>query len=365
MANKSKRLISLDALRGITIAAMILVNFPGSWDHVFPPLHHAHWNGITPTDFIFPFFLFIVGVSIVMAYSGRLDGPGAKGSMYRKVFFRGAKIFLLGILLGMIPAFDFSAIRVAGVLQRIAVVFVVCTILFINLGWKRQAYLALILLVGYWLAMTLIPTPGLGEVVLEPGRNLAAWIDQQLLPGKMWQGDWDPEGLFSTFPAVATGILGMLAGQLLKCNLKDTDKANNLMIVGLILTLWGVGWAWFFPINKNLWTSSFVLVTGGVAFSFLGALYYWIDIKGHKQGTRPWVIFGSNAITVYVLADLLSLVFYQLPLGEKSISEHFMHGAIHLGMMDKIASMVFAMCFVAINYIPAWLLYRKGVFIKL
>ncbi|QDH80529.1 DUF1624 domain-containing protein [Echinicola soli] len=365
MAYRSTRLISLDALRGITIAAMILVNFPGSWDHVFPPLHHAQWNVITPTDFIFPFFLFIVGVSIVMAYSGKMDAPLDKGDIYKKLLFRGAKIFILGIILGMIPEFDFSSIRVAGVLQRIAVVFVVCTIMFINLGWKQQAYLALALLVGYWLAMTLIPTPGIGQVVLDPGRNLAAWIDQQLLPGKMWQGNWDPEGLFSTFPAVATGILGMLGGQLLKSNLKDTDKANKLMVVGLILTLWGVLWAWFFPINKNIWTSSFVLVTGGTAFSFLGAFYYWIDIKGNQQGTKPWIIFGSNAITVYVLADLLSLVFYQLPMGGKSISEHFMHGAIHLGIMAEIASMVFAVLFVFINYIPAWLLYQKKVFIKL
>lgn len=363
MANKNKRLISLDVLRGMTIAAMILVNFPGSWEHVFPPLHHAQWNGITPTDFIFPFFLFIVGVSIVMAYAGKMEMD--KTIVYKKLFFRGAKIFALGVLLGMIPEFDFSAIRVAGVLQRIALVFVACTLMFLNLDWKQQAYLGLLFLVGYWLMMTLIPTPGFDRPMLEPGKNLAAWVDQYLLPGKMWQDTWDPEGVFSTLPAIATGILGMLAGQLLKSQLKEVEKANNLMVIGLVLTLWGLFWAWFFPINKNLWTSSFVLVTGGTAFSFLGAFYYWIDVKGNSQGTTPWVIFGSNAITVYVLADILSLFFYQLPLDGQSISAHFMQAAKSLGMMPEIASMVFALCFVLINFIPAWLLYRKKVFIKL
>lgn len=245
MANKNKRLISLDVLRGMTIAAMILVNFPGSWEHVFPPLHHAQWNGITPTDFIFPFFLFIVGVSIVMAYAGKMEMD--KTIVYKKLFFRGAKIFALGVLLGMIPEFDFSAIRVAGVLQRIALVFVACTLMFLNLDWKQQAYLGLLLLVGYWLMMTLIPTPGFDRPMLEPGKNLAAWVDQYLLPGKMWQDTWDPEGVFSTLPAIATGILGMLAGQLLKSQLKEVEKANNLMVIGLVLTLWGVVLGMVFP----------------------------------------------------------------------------------------------------------------------
>ncbi|WP_186758224.1 acyltransferase family protein [Echinicola salinicaeni] len=366
MKGNSKRLISLDAMRGATIAAMILVNYPGSWDHVFPPLLHAHWNGITPTDFIFPFFLFIVGVSISLAYSKRLNRGGSKSDLYKKLFIRGLKIFALGVVLGLIPQFDFTDVRIAGVLQRIAIVFVVCTLIFLNIGWKKQVYSVGLILIGYWLSMTLIPNPSTGEVMLEPGKNLAAWIDQLLLLGKMWNGTWDPEGIYSTLPAIATGILGMLAGKLLLSASEGVKKANNLMFVGLVLTVLGLLWSLFFPLNKNLWTSSFVLVTAGVAFSFLGAFYFWVDVKGNLKGTKPWIIFGSNAIAVYVLADVLSLLFYEWPIiGQESISEQFMATAINLGIIPELASMIFAVFFVGINFIPAYILYQKRIFIKL
>ena len=365
MKVNSQRLISLDAMRGATIAAMILVNFPGSWEHVFPPLLHAHWHGITPTDFIFPFFLFIVGVSIALAYSKRLKQGGARNGLYKKLFIRGGKIAVLGILLGLVPQFDFTDMRIAGVLQRIAIVFVVCTLIFLNMGWKGQAYTVLIILVGYWLSMGLVPDPDTGNVMLDPGNNLAARIDQWLLPGRMWNGTWDPEGIYSTFPAIATGILGLLAGQLLLSGFEDQEKANKLMVLGLVLTLWGLFWSMFFPVNKNLWTSSYVLLTAGPAFSFLGAFYYWIDIKGNQGGTKPWIVFGSNAITVYVLADVLSLLFYTWPLGKASLSDRFMTATMDAGMMPELASLIFASLFVGINFIPAYLLYQKRVFIKL
>ncbi|GAB3647185.1 lpg1661 family Dot/Icm T4SS effector [Echinicola sediminis] len=365
MKNTNKRLLSLDAIRGATIAAMILVNFPGSWNHVFSPLLHAEWNGITVTDFIFPFFLFIVGVSIVLAYSKRLQDGRKDKSLYQKLLFRGIKIFALGVLLGLIPAFEFSEVRIAGVLQRIAIVFVVCTLIFLHMDWKKQVYTLLGLLVGYWLIMVLVPYPGSGEVLLEPGRNVAAWIDQLLLPGKMWNGSWDPEGIFSTLPAIGTGILGMLAGQLLLSSLSEGEKALRLMVAGMMLTLVGLFWSLFFPINKNLWTSSYVLVTGGVACGFLGTFYYWIDIKGKDKGISPWIVFGSNAIAVYVLADVLSLFFYVWPLGESSLSERFMFSAIEAGALPEMASMVFGLLFVLINFVPAYVLYQKRIFIKL
>ncbi|MFO7823100.1 MAG: heparan-alpha-glucosaminide N-acetyltransferase domain-containing protein [Cyclobacterium sp.] len=359
------RLISLDALRGFTIAAMILVNYPGSWSHVYPPLLHASWNGLTMTDFIYPFFLFIVGVSIAFAYTKRLQEGFPKEGMYKKIVVRSIKIFVVGVFLNLIPTFDFTDMRIAGVLQRIALVFLVCAFLFLNTDWKKQAYLAGSILLLYWLAMTLIPTPDEGLIILEPGRNLAAWIDRILLPGKMWEGSWDPEGLFSTLPAIVTGILGLLAGKILLGRSNEQLKANYLMAIGVPLVLLGLLWAQVFPINKHLWTSSFTLVTGGTAFIALGACYFLVDILGKQKGTSVGIIFGANAITVYVLADVLSLLFYGWEIGGQSLNTHFMNGLTGLGISAKLASLSYALLFVGINFIPAFILFRRKIFIKL
>ncbi|MEX2512434.1 MAG: heparan-alpha-glucosaminide N-acetyltransferase domain-containing protein [Cyclobacteriaceae bacterium] len=359
------RLISLDATRGFTIAAMILVNYPGTWNHVYPPLLHAEWHGITLTDFIYPSFLFIVGVSIALAYTKRLEKGLAKNEMYKKIIVRSLKIFIVGLFLNLIPSFDFYNMRVAGVLQRIAVVFLACAFLFLNLSWKKQAFLAGGILLFYWLAMVMIPTPDEGKVMLEPGANLAAWIDRILLPGKMWQGTWDPEGLFSTIPAIATGILGMLAGHILLSNKNEPMKANYLMAIGVPLVLLGLLWAQVFPINKHLWTSSFTLITGGAGFLALGAFYFMVDILGNKKGTSVGIIFGANAITVYVLADILSLIFYGIEFAGQPLNAHFMHAFVSIGLPLKLLSLLYALLFVAINFIPAYLLYKNKIFIKL
>lgn len=359
------RLISLDALRGFTIAAMILVNYPGSWSHVYPPLLHAEWNGMTMTDFIFPFFIFMVGVSVAFAYSKRLDEGVPKAGMYKKIIIRALKLFVLGIFLNLIPDFDFSHMRIAGVLQRISIVFLASSFLFLNVGWKKQAYLGGGILVFYWLCMTLIPTPDEGVVMLEPGRNLAAWIDRMFLPGKMWEGSWDPEGFFSTLPAIVTGILGLLAGRILLSNFNENLKSNYLMSIGLVLVLIGLLWAQFFPINKHLWTSSFTLITGGAGFIGLGASYFLVDILGKKKGTSIGIIFGANAISVYVLADVLSLVFYGFEIGGQSLNAHFLDLFTGIGLSVKLVSMLYAILFVMINFIPAYILYKKKIFIKL
>src|SRR5690554_1752913 len=271
MTLQNSRLISLDAMRGFTIAAMILVNYPGSWEHVYSPLLHVKWDGLTPTDLVFPFFLFIVGVSIALAYSRRLEAGTRKDELYQKIIFRSLKIFAVGMILNLIPDFNFSDLRWTGVLHRIAVVFFVCAVLFLNTGWKTQAWLGAAVLLAYWLAMTLIPTPGIGSVALESGANLAAWVDSQYLPGKKWQGTWDPEGLLSTIPAIVTGITGLLAGRLLFEKLSPNEKSNYLMAVGVLFLIIGYLWGLFFPVNKNLWSSSFVLLTSGAASLFLGA----------------------------------------------------------------------------------------------
>ncbi|MEX2569016.1 MAG: heparan-alpha-glucosaminide N-acetyltransferase domain-containing protein [Cyclobacteriaceae bacterium] len=359
------RLISLDAMRGFTIAAMILVNYPGSWSHVYPPLLHAKWHGITLTDFIYPFFLFIVGVSIALAYTKRLEKGLAKNEMYKKIMVRSLKIFIVGLLLNLIPAFDFYNMRIAGVLQRIAVVFFACAFLFLNLSWKKQAFLGGALLIFYWLAMVMIPTPGEGKVMLEPGANLAAWIDRIILPGRMWEGTWDPEGFFSTLPAIVTGIMGMLAGHILLSGRNEQMKASYLMSIGVPLVLLGLLWAQVFPINKHLWTSSFTLITGGAGFLALGAFYFMVDILGNKKGTSIGIIFGANAITVYVLADILSLIFYGLEFTGQALNVHFMQAFGSIGLPLKLVSLLYALLFVGINFIPAYLLFKNKIFIKL
>ena len=210
------RLISLDALRGFTIALMIIVNDPGSWDNTYGPLLHAEWNGITLTDFVFPFFIFIVGVSIVLSQKNK--GTSSSSS---KIFIRSLKIFSLGVFLGVIGGFfsylvgmgeliSLSDIRIPGVLQRIALVYLVCALLYNKTNWMQQLFIMIGIVVVYYVLMLYVPVPGVGTGFLEPGKNLAAYIDNLLIPGTMWQGTWDPEGILSTLPAIASGISCLL-----------------------------------------------------------------------------------------------------------------------------------------------------------
>ena len=363
--NQINRLISLDAFRGFTIAAMIMVNYPGSWSYVFKPLLHVEWHGLTPTDLIFPFFIFIVGVSITLAYTKRLNNQTPKGPMYRKIIIRSVKIFAVGLLLWLFPKFDFETIRYAGVLQRIALVFLACAVLFLSTKWKIQAIIALAILIVYWLTMVLIPIPGQEKALLEPGLNLAAWIDSKLLPGYMWQKTWDPEGLLSTIPAIATGISGMLAGHLILSNKSNEQKVIQLFSFGFLAFILGYWWNYIFPINKNIWTSSFVLVTSGLAAMVLAVSIYFVDMKKRTRFTKPGIIFGSNAITVYVLADVWSLLFYNLKIGENSLNLHFLGIFEAAGWSMKFGSFLYSLLFICFNFIPAWILYKKKIFIKL
>src|SRR5690606_25401741 len=198
-------------------------------------------------------------------------------------------------------------------------------------------------------------------ISLEAGANLAAWVDTQFLPGKKWQGTWDPEGLLSTIPAIVTGITGLLAGRLLFGKLSPNEKSNYLTALGVLFLIVGYLWGLFFPVNKNLWSSSFVLLTSGAASLFLGAFYFLVDILGKKKGTAIGIIFGANAIAVYVFADLLSLIFYRMSVGGESLNAHFVNGLIASGFQPELASWMYALLFVAINFIPAVLLYRNKI----
>lgn len=362
---EKKRVLSLDAFRGFTIAAMLLVNFPGNGDHVYFQLQHTIWNGLSITDLIAPFFLFVVGVSISFSYAKIKNEAGDKKHIYKKILLRSLKIFAVGMFLNLMPFFNFSEIRWTGTLHRIAIVFLVASFIFLKTNWKQQVIIAGGILILYWIVMLAIPTPGIGEVVLEPGRNIAAWVDSKLLPGKMWQGTWDPEGILSTFPSIATCMLGMLAGTLLQTNLSDCMKINYLLSFGVAVAVAGFFAGLSFPLNENLWSSSFVLVTAGFAALVLGTLYFRMDILKNKWGSSVGVIFGSNAITVYVLGDVLSLLFYGIKLGGHSLNEHVVNMLINNSVSPKLASMLYALFFVCINFIPAYILYKKKIFIKL
>jgi predicted acyltransferase len=364
----SKRLVSLDAFRGFTIAAMILVNFPGNWDYVFKPLRHTEWWGISFTDLIAPFFLFTVGVSIALAYTKQLDAGRKPQEMYSKLFIRSIKIFAVGMflnVLGILDNFSWAELRWTGTLHRISIVFLVCALLYLHTNWRTQAMIASVLLVLYCVVMVFIPTPGYDKAMLEPGVNLAAWVDQQLLPGKMWQGTWDPEGILSTFPSFVTGITGMLAGKLLVSKKTIDDKVVMLFFWGFISCVIGMIWSWSFGLNENLWSPSFVLFTSGLAAITVASFIYVIDMNGQQKWAQFGVIYGMNAIAVYVLADLLAIIFYRLPLGSESLNMHAFNVLTSLGVAPKVASMIYGLFYVGVNFIPALILYRKKIFIKL
>jgi len=362
---KTKRLVSLDALRGFTIAAMVIVNDPGSWSYVYRPLLHADWNGCTITDLIFPFFLFIVGVSIALAYSKRLESGAEKKSLYKKILLRSANIYLLGLFLWLFPDFDFGNIRWVGVLPRIAFVFLACAMLFLNTSWKQQIKIGAVILILYYIIVAYIPMPGIGKPDLSVvGQNWACHLDNLILPGFLWQETWDPEGILSTFPAIVSGIIGMLIGKLY-LSVKDENKRLVwLYFIGFSMFLAGGFWNWFFPINKNIWTSSYVLYTSGLGTLALATCILIVDMWGYKKWTFLGVVYGANAITSYVLAGVLTIVFYGLRIGGSSLNEWFMSGMTTVGFDAKFASMLYAIIYMLIIFIPALILYRKKIFIK-
>lgn len=278
--DKGNRLVALDVFRGITMGAMILVNDPGIGTHVYAPLEHSAWNGITFADFIFPSFIFIVGISVVLSFFGQLKKGVSKKLMVSKMCRRAVILFLIGIFLSILPSFNLSLIRITGVLQRISIVFFCCTLLYLFTGLSFQIRLAIFILMAYFLVMKFLPVPGYGYPILEPGKNLAAWVDSTLIPGRMYNGNWDPEGVLSTFPAIATGIAGMLAGHLFLSNKTTERKIIWLFIAGFISFTIANAWNWFFPINKNLWTSSFVLYAAGLDCMILASLYFLMDFSG-------------------------------------------------------------------------------------
>ena len=359
-----ERIISVDIFRGLTIVLMILVNTPGTWSAVYPPLLHAEWHGYTPTDLVFPFFLFIVGTSIVFAYKNK----GPSKAVYKKITVRSLKLIGLGLFLGAFTISfpfikEFSEIRFPGVLQRIGVVFFFASILFLNLDWKKLIWVAALILVGYWLLMTMVPVQGEASTLARAPNNLANYVDLKILGSHMWKPDYDPEGLLSTLPALVSAILGVFTGLILVA--KQAKKATLLFGLGGSFLILGHLWDLIFPINKALWTSSFVLVTAGWANIVLAFIYYLTDVKKIKFGS----IFryaGANAIVIYFLSSFVTKLFYLIKVDADTSIHGWLFNTIYVHEFISLhmSSLLYGLTVAAFYCLLAYVLYKKGIFIK-
>ena len=391
-----ERLISLDVFRGITIAGMLLVNDPGTWSAIFPPLEHAAWDGWTPTDLIFPFFLFIVGITTYLSMSARRARGDNDAALVKQILRRGIIIYLLGFAMAMFPFYQWGTIdslpnatawdriifriehvRILGVLPRIAIVYICAGLLTLKTTLKQQVIIIGTLLLGYWFAMTLIPVPGenaIGAVLLHTkDRNLAAYLDRLILgTNHTWVGSvtFDPEGPMSTIPAIATAMLGVIAGRWLALKEKPLlERISGLFAAGSIAMVLGLMWNWSFPINKSLWTSSYVLFTAGMACVALATIMWIVDYVNVKWWTKPFVVFGVNPIVAFVGSGVMARLIYTLwhvNYGGKSTAvQDAIYQSVFLPWLPpRVASLAFAIAFVLLWYCILLVLYRRKIILK-
>ncbi len=363
----SERLESLDVFRGLTIAAMILVSTPGTWETVYWPLEHAAWNGCTPTDLVFPFLLFAMGAAVPFAMARR---RGVDRRMRRHVIRRALVLFALGLLLNGIESspLAWSTFRIPGVLQRIAIVYAAVAALTERTSWRTQAVVALGALLGYWALMTLVPVPGAGRGVLTPEGNLAGYLDRSLLGAHLANPRWDPEGLLSTLPAIATALAGVFAGDWLNRRGSAPHRTAILCAAGLAAAAIGLAWDAAFPINKNLWTSSFALFSAGLAGVVLAAAHWVLDVKGWRAWAAPFQAFGRNPLAGYALSVALdSLLTRWSPGGDASVKsaiyQHaFLPWAGPLGG-GEAASLAYALAYVALWAGVLGVMHRRRIFV--
>ncbi len=396
LAPKRERLLSLDVFRGITIAGMLLVNNPGTWSAIFPPLEHAEWNGWTPTDLIFPFFLFIVGITTHLSLSARRARGDDDSAVVRQILRRGIIIYLLGFAMAMFPFYQWGTIasipsatpwdrilyriehvRILGVLPRIAIVYICAGLLTLRTTLKQQIIIIATLLFGYWFAMTLIPVPGeheIGAVLLNThDRNLAAWLDRAILgTNHTWSGSvtFDPEGPMSTIPAIATSMLGVIAGRWIVQKEKPLlERISGMFALGAIGMMVGLMWNWSFPINKSLWTSSYVVFTAGMACVSIATIMWIVDYCNVKWWTKPFVIYGVNPIVAFVGSGVLARLIYTLwhvsYHGQSVALQDAIYQIVFLPWLPpRVASLAFALSFVLLWYGILTVLYRRNIILK-
>jgi predicted acyltransferase len=369
------RLISLDVFRGITIAGMILVNNPGTWSRVYKPLLHSPWNGWTPTDFIFPFFLFIVGVAMSFSLTKRIERGDSKSQLYRKIIRRTLIIFAIGFFLNLFPFFNFKEVRIPGVLQRIALCYFFASVIMVEANKKWQIGWTIILLTIYWILVKLVPVPGYGAGVLEPQGSLSWYIDSTLLAGHTWSGapapGFDPEGILSTLPAICTVMFGIFAGDWLRSKREHYEKVSGLFVAGIIGLVLGEILKGWLPINKNLWTSTYSIFMAGMALIFLAMSYWFIDIKGFKSWAKPFVVFGSNAILVYSLSSLIAKTTISIKWLQADGTEIMLKTYLYKNLfaswagVNEFSSLLYPITYILIWLGIMWILYRKNIFVKI
>ncbi|MDX2166576.1 MAG: heparan-alpha-glucosaminide N-acetyltransferase domain-containing protein [Deltaproteobacteria bacterium] len=361
----TRRLRSLDAFRGLTVAAMILVNSPGADEHGYWLLRHAGGDGVWPADLIFPAFLVIAGVAIPLAFAAqRVHGTSAR-ELRAKALRRTRIIFGLGLLLNALPWFDWNVLRIPGVLQRIALCYGAAALLVIYLDARRQALVAAALLAGYAALLAWAPVPGGHAGVLEPGADLGAWLDRALMSGHLLHGSWDPEGLLSTVPAIATTMLGVLAGHWLLHARSAAQRLSGLLAggagalaLGLLLGLW-------LPINKDLWTSSFALVTAGVALLGFAACFWLADVRGWLAWTPPLLVFGLNPLLAYFLSSLGTKLLYLIPIGDQTLQARLFDRCFAPLAAAPTAALLYALTYTGVWFALMAVLYRRGVFVSI
>lgn len=396
MTARNERLVALDVFRGLTVAGMLLVNNPGTWSAIYPPLKHAPWHGWTPTDLIFPFFLFIVGITTSISLTGRRARGDDEGAILRQVLKRGALIFLFGLLLSWFPFFTYTAIpdtpdpsfldrvvyrvehlRILGVLQRIGLAYLGGALLTLRTSLKSQLVILAMLLFGYWALMTLVPVPDTGVagrfVLDKPEQLLSAWLDRTLLtPNHLYSGSktWDPEGLLSTLPAIGTVILGTFAGRWIgQRDIELNSRLSALFSVGALTMMLGLVWNWFFPINKSLWTSSYVLFSGGMAAVVLATCLWVIDVRGVRAWTRPFVVYGLNPMLAFLGSGMMARMMGSMIMinvdGAETPLQAVVYKNVYASWLSPVnASLAFALTFVALWYLLLLIAEKRGFVLK-
>ena len=369
----ARRLLSLDVFRGITIAGMILVNNPGPGGRVYWPLEHAAWHGWTPTDLIFPFFLFIVGVSITLAFARRVEEEGvSRRDLYWKVLRRSVLIYACGFFLAGFPFFNLSTVRLSGVLQRIAVCYLCAAVIFLKTGWRTQGVIAALLLLIYWAVSAFVAAPGYAAGDLSREGSITSFVDRVVLGDHIWKGGgriYDPEGLLSTIPAIATTLSGVLAGHWLRERREAYEKVAGLFVAGAACVVAGWMWNAWFPINKALWTSSYVVFTTGMALQLLAFCYWLVDIKRYRRWALPFVIFGTNALAVFVLSGLAArlLNLWKMPRMDGrpgNLQTYIYEHLFARWLAPANGSLLYALLYVLIWLGLMAILYRRRIFIK-
>ncbi len=380
---KPARMVSLDVLRGLTIGFMIMVNNNGDGQRAYWAMKHAAWNGFTPTDLVFPTFLFLVGVSTVFSTQARMAQGASKQSIFLHTVRRAVILYLLGLVVNSFPFFHLHTMRFYGVLPRIAICyFVVATLYLISPGWKDKLALVVAALIGYWLLMRFVPVPGYGlpgrdVPLLDHDGNLVAWLDRQIFSAShLYEGTRDPEGLLSTIPALGTALIGLLTGLWLRTSRTLGEKARGIAIAGLSGVVLGGIWNIWFPINKKLWTSSYVLFAAGLSLLLLSLSIWMVDIRGGKEPKvdpsrryrpfMPLLVFGVNAIAAYVLSELLPGIFEHIHVSPGVSVLQWCYLAILRVVPDPaFASLLYSFAYATVCWIPMYVLYRKRIFIKI